>query len=186
MSDAQQVHDALLDGTLSREDLTARRLAAFLGATTSRLYHHHGSLDGFLMAVSQCGFVGLAERLMTAESEGGLSAVASTYVAFGIDQPALYALMFEWPYDWEPLVASGRFSDSPGLGLWALVVERLRDGGHADPEGDARLLYAALHGLVHLARTGRANIGDLSITDRDRAIATAASLPQRLCSRSGS
>ena len=40
-------------------------------------------------------------------------------------------------------------------------------------------MFAGLHGLVHLASTGRANVGAMSVSDRDTAIEAARVLAQR-------
>ncbi len=59
----ERVFMALCEGRLTRDDLTARKIAAFLGQTTMVLYHHFGSLDGFLIRVDGLGWRRLAERL---------------------------------------------------------------------------------------------------------------------------
>ncbi len=68
----------------------------------------------------------------------------------------------------------------PGLVQWETMVAWFANLGSDDPDGDARLLYAGLHGLVSLASTGRANIGDLNTSDRDMAISLARRLARRL------
>ncbi|WNG38532.1 hypothetical protein F0U61_36265 [Archangium violaceum] len=45
----ERVLKALISGELTRDGLTARRISAFLGQSTMGLYHHFGSLDGFLL-----------------------------------------------------------------------------------------------------------------------------------------
>jgi AcrR family transcriptional regulator len=180
MDNLQRIRAALSSGELGEADLTARKLSAFLGRTTSVLYHHWGSLDGLLYAVSRDGYRVLGERL-TGAASGGLQAVAAAFVEFGLEQPVLYGLMFERGYDWAALRSSSQAAGpSPGLALWARVVEALRCAGSDEPEADARVLFAGLHGLVSLARSGRANIGDLSVTDREAALAAARRLVSRL------
>ncbi|MEM6792261.1 MAG: TetR-like C-terminal domain-containing protein [Myxococcota bacterium] len=176
------VRDALASGELGFEDLTARRLGGFLGKTTSVLYHHWGSLDGFLFAVSQAGMALLYDRLeVSLAARGSLADVAAAFVAFGLESPALYSLMFVHRFDWGALRRSGAMDEPmPGLRIWNTLVERMRAAGHADPEDDARLLYAALHGLVSLASSGRVNIGALADTERDVAMASARRLVAQL------
>ena len=176
----QRVCDALRKGKLDASDLTARRLSAFAGKTTSVLYHHWGSLDGFLYAVSQEGVQLLGARLL-AEIGGarGLIGAAESFVRFGVDHPALYELMFVRPFDWDALRASGQTASSPGVGLWSQLVSYFAGGGSKRPDMDARLMFAGLHGLVHLASTGRANVGAMSVSDRDTAIEAARVLAQR-------
>src|SRR4051794_25353715 len=73
---ALRVRKALESGELRASDLTARQLATFLGQTTSILYHHWGSLDGFLYAVSMSGFDVLYDKLQRVFDENrGLTTV---------------------------------------------------------------------------------------------------------------
>jgi AcrR family transcriptional regulator len=176
------VCDALASGKLGTADLSARQLGAFLGKTTSVLYHHWGSLDGFLFAVSQHGVRKLGEHVVKKLGKGGdLSDMAAGFVSFGLDHPALYELMFERRYDWKALRESGAFtSESPGLGLFTSMTAFLAGAGSTDADGDARILFAGLHGLVSLALSGRANVGMLSRSDRELAVASARKLARRL------
>jgi len=172
MDAIRKTRDALAAGELRASDLTARGLGAFLGKTSSVLYRRWGSVEGFLHAVGQDGFRMLGDRLIGA-SVAGLPGVAEAYVAFGLDHAELYHLMFERRYDWEALRAAGSLSELPGLVLWRTGIDTLREAGSAAPEDDARVLFASLHGLVSLALSGRANVGDLSITDREAAVRSA-------------
>jgi AcrR family transcriptional regulator len=174
---------ALSRGRLKLDQLTARELSSFLGKTTSVVYHHFGSLDGFLFAVSQSGYAELDERLRNVLAQGGrLEGLAEAFVAFGLDRPALYSLMFERRYDWAALRRAGAFDRRPvGLELFSGLVAFLAGAGARDADGDARLLIAGLHGTVSLATSGRANVGALGKTDREVALASARSLARRLC-----
>ncbi|MEM9067276.1 MAG: TetR-like C-terminal domain-containing protein [Myxococcota bacterium] len=175
---AEAVCSALADGRLSAADLTARRLGEFLGKTTSVLYHRWGSLDAFLLAVAGAATRRLAVHLL---GGGSLPDLSARFVAFGLDHPDLYALMFERRYDWDGLRSLGVFEEpTPGLTLWEHVVDRVEEFGSDDPAMDARLLYAGLHGLVSLASTGRANVGDLTVSDRDLAIQAARRLAEKM------
>jgi len=175
MNVTTQLRDAIARGELSTTDLTARKVAAHVGRSTSLVYHHYGSLDGLLHAVAQEGYALLGERLLGA-LDGGLPALARAYVRFGLDYPELYRLMFERRYDWEALRARGACADSPGMGLWNQAIAVLAEAGSRAPEADARVLLGGLHGTVSLALSGRANVGDLSRSDRDVALHTAGRL----------
>lgn len=168
---------------LAEEDLAARRVAAFLGKTTGALYHHFDSLDGFLFAVSQCGFAELLRRVEEVFAHGGdVADVAETFVDFGLDHPEVYRLVFERRYDWDALRAAGAFDGPllPGSELWEAMLRVLKGGGSKDPETDVRLLWAGLHGMVSLASSGRANVGALEKTDREVARAAARELARRI------
>jgi hypothetical protein len=167
MDPVEQVMDAIVAGELGEHDLTARRLGAFLGKTTSLLYHRYGSLDLFLYEVAQRGYVRLAEQV----GAPGLSLAeaAERYLDFAIDHPVLYTLLFHRRWDWAELRRRKELTTSPGFLLWAGLVERLGLDGSPEPETDARVLYAGLHGLASLAISGRANVADLAHTDRESA-----------------
>lgn len=173
---------ALAKGRLSVDSITARDLAKFVGKTTSLLYHHWGSLDGFLYAVSQQGFEELGQRFEAVMKAGGrLPELAEEFVSFGLESPALYALMFERHYDWPALKKSGAFERvGATAGMWDTLVQYLAGAGSEDPDMDARLFYAGLHGMVSLAVSGRANFGALTKTDREIAILAARRLALRL------
>jgi AcrR family transcriptional regulator len=165
-------------GRLDANDLSARKLCKLVGRTTSILYHHYGSLDGFLYRVAQAGFSKLEASLAKKTS---LEDVAAGFVEFGLDRPCLYSVMFERKYDWERLRATGAFDrDRTGLDMWSTLVATLEALGSKAPEVDARLLYAALHGLVSLANSGRANVGALDVPDRDMAVDLARQLVRRM------
>ena len=180
MDPVRTIRDALASGEIAEDQLTARRLGALLGKTTSVLYHHWGSVDGFLFAVAQDGYGLLGERLLSVAA-GGLPAIAESFITFGLDHPVLYRLMFERTWDWDALRAAGAFTDLPGMSLWARVNDLMESLGSANPRQDALLLHAALHGLVSLANSGRANVGDLTVSDREAALLAARTLASRLC-----
>jgi AcrR family transcriptional regulator len=164
--------DALANGDIRKEELTARQLGARLGKTTSVLYHHWGSLDGFLFAVGQAGIQRLGAAVFgQLQDATALASLAEIYVRFGLDHPVLYYVMFERSYDWDALREAGVFEgEIPGLSLWSSFVAFLAGAGSDDPDGDARILYAGMHGVVSLANSGRANVGDRSVSDRDSAL----------------
>lgn len=173
---------ALAKGRIRVDSITARDLAKFVGKTTSLLYHHWGSLDGFLYAVSQQGFHELWQRIdAVMKAGGGLPELAEEFVKFGLESPALYALMFERHYDWAALRKSGAFERSGTANeMWSVLVQYLSATGSDDPDMDARLFYSGLHGMVSLAVSGRANFGALGKTDREIALSAARCLALRL------
>src|SRR5687768_14212504 len=117
MDAAEQVLDAIMSGDLAEEDLTARRLGALLGKTTSVLYHHYGSLDVFLYEVAQQGFLRLATRL--ADPDLALADAAERYLDFAVEQPVLYGLMFHRRWDWSDVRSRRDTRTSPGFLMWA-------------------------------------------------------------------
>jgi AcrR family transcriptional regulator len=184
----QRVLDAICGGELQADDLSARRISAFLGNTTGVLYHRYASLDGFLFAVGQRGLELLGTRLETSLSgrKAALGDLAEAFVEFGLDHPLLYDLMFERHYYWAALRASGALGPAlPGGRLWDAMGAVLARAGSRDPETDGRLLWAGLHGLVSLAASGRANMRALDRTDREVACASARALAARVVGQGG-
>lgn len=157
----ERVFMALCEGRLTRDDLTARKIAAFLGQTTMVLYHHFGSLDGFLIRVDGLGWRRLAERL-DARARAGADArsLAVGYVEFALRHPDLYWLMAERRFDRARLREQGRLRLARPL--WSSFVELLRHHGSGRPEEDTHVLFAGLHGIAMLALSGRANLGEVS------------------------
>jgi AcrR family transcriptional regulator len=172
----ERIRLAIERGELEAADLTARKVAAMLGKTTSLLYHHWGSFDVFLYDVAQSGFVQLASRLACRP----LPEMAEIYVRFAVDHPLLYELMFHRAWDWAALRARREPRQSAGFRMWQALVEALAARGSTDPEADARLMYAGLHGIASLALSGRANVGKLESTDLEVAIHTARRLVRHL------
>ncbi len=178
----ERIYRALIERELADEDLSARRIAAFLGKTTGVVYHHFGSLDRLLFAVSQRGYAALRERLEAVfATSRDLGDLAAAFVDFGLDHPELYPLMFERRYDWSALREAGVFAQpTPSGELLGALGCLLAEAGAKDPVADGRLLVAGLHGLVSLAASGRANAGQLGTPDREVAVSAARDLARRI------
>ncbi|WP_437666378.1 WHG domain-containing protein [Sorangium sp. So ce1182] len=154
-----RVFQALCEGRLTRDDLTARKIAAFLGQTTMVLYHHFGSLDGFLIRVDGAGWRRLAELLEARARAGAdLRSLAVGYVEFALRHPDLYWLMAERRFDRARLREQGRLRLARPL--WGAFVELLRRYGSTRPAEDTHVLFAGLHGIAMLTLSGRANLGE--------------------------
>ncbi len=168
----ERVHRALESGKLGRADLTARTLGQFLGQTTSVLYHHFGSLEGFLYAVSIHGFTMLTDRLDAAARAGSAPVeLAQAYLGFALDHPVMYQLMMADAYDWDALGRAGQAFQPAQLRPWNTLVEFLRRAGSATPELDAGVFQATVHGVVLLTLTGRITTGAPGAPARDVAVA---------------
>lgn len=178
----ERIYRALIDRELADEDLSARRIASFLGKTTGAIYHRWVSIDALLFAVSQRGFAelrGLVEATYARTRD--FADCGQAYVEFGLDHPELYPLMFERRFDWDALRRSGAFERAtPGSQLLGGVVCLLEASGSSRAMADTRLLMAGLHGIVSFAATGRMNAGELSAPDREIAIASARDLASRI------
>lgn len=164
----ERVYHALASRKLGRADLTARTLGQFLGQTTSVLYHHFGSLEGFLYAVSIHGFTMLTDRLDAAARAGADPAeLARAYLGFALDHPVLYQLMMADSYDWDALGRAGQAFQPAQLRPWNTLVDFLRRAGSPTPELDAGVFQSTVHGVVLLTLTGRITTGAPGAPARD-------------------
>jgi Tetracyclin repressor-like, C-terminal domain len=151
-----RVFDALRTGQISRADLTARRLTAFLDQSTIVLYHRFGSLDGFLIRVDGAGWKLLSTELSRVKAPS-LEDVALAYVDFAFRHRDLYWLMTEHPFDREALHARGRLRlETPLVGAFRDLLAR---HGSPQPDKDTLVAFASLHGLASLALSGRLDLG---------------------------
>lgn len=136
--------------------VTVRRLAQEIEYSQPVLYAHFENRDAIVGAVALEGFAELGPALRASVARDAtpaeaIEAVATAYLEFAFERPALYEAMFVLP--------SGlRFakSDTPqvlrdGFGAMMAVVEPFC----ADPEIATESFWAALHGLAELERHGR-------------------------------
>ncbi len=93
--------DAALEvlGETQSTEFSLRELARRAGVTHNAPYKHFADKDELLAAVSAVGFDLLAKRLTRAvraqtSPRAGLFAIARDYVRHGVENPALYRLMF--------------------------------------------------------------------------------------------
>jgi len=147
------------------EGLTLRAVARAAGVSQSAPYRHFADRRQLMAGVAAQGFRAM-EQAMLAEMQrmtpdaprSGLKMVAVAYVKFGLENPALYRVMFG------PEVANTE--DLPelretGRGVLGFVSEgirRLQEAGLVGP-GDPWLMavttWSTLHGLVMLTLDGQ-------------------------------
>jgi len=146
-------------------DFTLRDLARRLGVSAAALYAHFADKGALLAAIATAGFVRLREALQAAiRNDSDLMAqflhMGSAYVRFGMEQPALYKLMFaseDLPAkhgEYPELQAAGEAAFDSLTGMLEQMQRRgfLRAG---DPEADGLSVWAHVHGLTSLLITGR-------------------------------
>lgn len=138
------------------EAVTIRRLAEEIEYSQPVIYSHFRNRDAIVAAVAIAGFGEIATTLRAATASSAnerqaLENVATAYIAFALDQSALYEAMLvlsrELPFA-QP--------EAPG---------ELRDAFHAlasvvapfcqDVDTATEVLWAALHGAAELERHGR-------------------------------
>jgi AcrR family transcriptional regulator len=126
--------------------LSLRALAAELKLTPNALYRYYPSREALLAAVAVQGAQWLLADLQ-AIPEGDLAALAHTYLRFAQQRPALYDLYMTC----DSLSAKQRVVYDQ---QWALVVVALEPLAGARSSEAAITLWAYLHGLVGLERSG--------------------------------
>jgi AcrR family transcriptional regulator len=142
--------------------VTTRRLSTEIEYSQPVLYKHFAGMEQIADAVAIEGFGELADAMRAARVGAGaagnaLSRIAQAYLDFARDNRAVYDAMFT-------RATALRFADedTPAELLAAFAelhnaVALVADEHHADALTE--VLWAALHGLVTLSRTGRLRPG---------------------------
>ena len=132
---------------------TMREIAAAAGVAPGAAYRHFDSQDDLFFAVITHLFADLESHLFAAASESKgfretARAIAHAYVAWGMDNPGGYQLIFEVTDD-EELLKSGK---RPGLSMLEQIEKMISPRLRLPKKGAARVtaLWVALHGLVSL------------------------------------
>ncbi|ORW84655.1 TetR family transcriptional regulator [Mycobacterium sp. IEC1808] len=138
--------------------VTTRRLSTEIEYSQPVLYKHFAGMEQIADAVALDGFAELAEAVRAAHSDTDapgdtLTRMARAYLDFARDNPAVYDAMFT-------RATTMRFAaqDTPPQLIAAFEALRQAVGrvaGDQDADTLTEVFWAALHGLVTLARTGR-------------------------------
>ena len=149
----------ILDAARERADaqgwaaVTTRRLAEAIGYTQPVLYGHFpGGKSEIMRAVALEGFAELTRRGRAAlgrkRGRRAIEAVATSYLEFGEEHPAVYEAMFQQTIDvrfasedTNPLLREG----------FAVLSAALGD----EDETATEVFWGALHGISLLERSGR-------------------------------
>ncbi|AUY48691.1 TetR/AcrR family transcriptional regulator [Streptomyces sp. CB01881] len=140
------------------EAVTTRRLAERIEYSQPVLYSHFANKDAIVAAVAVEGFSELAAdlRAVVRKADGparAFAAVADAYLAFGAANPALYDAMFTLATD---LPFGKPEAPAPLKEAFAALAGPIAEvSGAEDPGPFTEMVWAALHGLVTLARSGR-------------------------------
>jgi AcrR family transcriptional regulator len=145
-----------------RAGLTTRRLATAVGASTTAVYTHFGSMENLVRAMVHEGFARLQRRMSTvratADPVADIHALGRAYRANAHDYPQLYLVMFGsaalggFALD-DGDRQHGRYTLEPLIDAVSRAIRagRFRD---ADPNLMAQNMWVALHGLVALELGG--------------------------------
>jgi AcrR family transcriptional regulator len=148
-------------------DLSMRKIAAAVGCSATSIYLHFESKDALIHALIDDGFERLNASLHTAadaHTDPGrrLEALARAYVAFGVDNPEYYEVMFQLhPERMEryPAEAYRRARRNLEL-LEQALTEGTANGALAAPAPAvaAHVLWASMHGIVSLLLAQRLDV----------------------------
>lgn len=150
------------------EAVTVRRVAQQLDCSTTVIYNLFGSKDGLANALYLRGcqllYAALVAVPQQAEPSRYLGALAWAYWDFAQQNPQYYAMMFSGGLpDFTPDTAS--LDDfKMAINLVVAVLERYRQAGLLaidDPHLVAKMIWAAMHGVVHLFLAG--NLDDPAV-----------------------
>ncbi len=147
--------------------VTTRRLSQEIEYSQPVLYKHFQGMDQIAEAVAIDGFGELADEIGSARAAGGdardvLSRIAQRYLDFARVHPAVYDAMFT-----RATSLSFAADDTPSAltSAFAALHDAVADvANDRDADDLTEVLWAALHGLVALGRTGRLRPG----RDRER------------------
>jgi AcrR family transcriptional regulator len=163
---------ALIERTGSAEAVTLRAVAREIGIAAPSIYAHFPDREAIVMAVVARVFDELTEAIKRGMRSAAddpaerLVAGCEAYVAFGLEHPARYGVLFAQPRtaperyckpvqlgpDGQPVLAFGAES-------FALLVQGIEDcvlagaSVSADVVADATAVWVALHGTVSLRST---------------------------------
>jgi AcrR family transcriptional regulator len=137
--------------------LSARRVAAAIGASTQIVYTLFGGMPGLVEALYVEGFRRLAEAMDEAGGTPGtpevLCEMGAAYRRFALTNPAFYDVMFGRRFpDWQPSPAARDAAHATFTRLvaaWQACLEAGTLVGTTAEEG-ARLCWSAIHGATSL------------------------------------
>ncbi len=149
--------DILEDTGLS--GLTLRKCAARAGVSHAAPAHHFDGVAGLKAAIAEEGFRLFRNYMLDARTNGPqdplgrLNSIGRGYVRFGVDNPALFGLIFS--FDWVTSVQHGLQDDS------ARAYQVLRDScapfvaPGEDPFVLETQVWSLIHGFTTLYLSGR-------------------------------
>ena len=141
--------------------VTMRQLSAELGVSPMTPYRYFEDKEDILAAVRTNGFTRFAERLEAAragakDTRSWGEAVGEAYVAFALENPHSYKLMFDLN---QPNVEKYPELIAAGQRARATMTDHVKDSIAAglfegDPQEIGLMVWAAVHGIVVLQLAG--------------------------------
>lgn len=161
---------------------TLREVARRAGVSHAAPYKHFPDKAALLVELAMIGFDRLRESLSAAKAEAPttlleeMASVSRAYVAFGMDNPALYRLMFSA----EEGKAVGMHLNERAMAVFQVVVDMLHRGQSMGSvrerpiEGQAAACWGLVHGMTMLAIDGLLVPEKVGSTPLDAALSTLA------------
>jgi AcrR family transcriptional regulator len=132
--------------------ISVREVARRAGVSSAAPYRHFPDKDSLLAAVATHGYHELRERLEAAAADASadavLAALASAYVAFAVEHPGVYRLMFG-----HPCTRSDPATSAAAAQTTAVFARYVPEGPHA--QGLLLGGWALAHGLATLIIDGK-------------------------------
>src|SRR5438067_5060357 len=140
--------------------LSLRAVARRAGVSPAAPYRHYADREAIVSAVAAVGYRELAERLAAAHPAPStpqqLASVATAYVQFALQRPALFRVMFGEPCDRD---STDRVAATEAISAYVVAIVRQAFPG-ADPDALATAVWALVHGLAFLHLDGKLDASD--------------------------
>jgi AcrR family transcriptional regulator len=137
--------------------LSMRAVARRAGVSPAAPYRHYADREALVSAVAAVGYRELAERLAAAHPSPStpeqLASVATAYVQFALERPALFRIMFGEPCDRDD---DERVAATAAVSLYVRAIAE-RTFPQADADALATAIWALVHGLAFLYLDGKLN-----------------------------
>jgi AcrR family transcriptional regulator len=135
--------------------LSLRAVARRAGVSPTAPYRHYADREALVSAVAALGYRELAEQLAAAHPSPStpeqLARVATAYVQFALERPALFRVMFGEPCDRDN---DERVTATAAVSQYVrAIVERTFPQADAEALGTA--IWALVHGLAFLHLDGK-------------------------------
>ncbi|MGI9372566.1 MAG: TetR/AcrR family transcriptional regulator [Hyphomicrobiales bacterium] len=144
------------------EALTARKLAHEMGIAVGTTYNFFKQMDDLISEVSTRTLSALAAEIEAAENAGEdieaqLTTYADAYITFVTNNPKRWAALFAGAIDTDSEVQNRNAEQVLRLfnALERVFAPIAKQIPNFDPAKSARALWAAVHGVLTLASTGR-------------------------------
>src|ERR1700716_3863495 len=135
--------------------LSLRAVARRAGVSPAAPYRHYADREALVSAIAAVGYRELAERLAAAHPSPStpeqLASVATAYVQFALERPALFRIMFGEPCDRDN---DERVAATAAVSHYVRAIVK-RSFPQADPDALATAVWALVHGLAFLHFDGK-------------------------------